>query len=405
MLGGSLLAGGAIGYVALADAGYQFPGSDSIRLGIDRHALSSFRSAPSQADIQAQAAKFARAAVARLAKEQRTDGWFGTGEAPLWADPWTTAQTTAGALAGELPESAVIGARALDALYSDRTLQRDIRVERGEAKLGWMHGWAPYVLVEPSLWVGASVARRSTHKSVTPTERRELARQWAYLDAVWTNYRMGGAWNSFAQQVDPNAHSLYASALALQVLADACSAGLEFRDVPVRRVAKQTTEWFWRNQVTRQAEAGWPIAFDDDAGPSLVFSVFVTAGLLRVEQACGQLIDAPHTALLRTVLARGALLPSSADTKLNLPMFYTDHHGRAIATHEGESIGVSLFPWLLQGMAMWGKRLQTRGGPMEDLVATRRQLARMLADLPLALDPKTEFYVLGETLYAIAQLR
>jgi len=64
MLGGSLLAGGAIGYVALADAGYQFPGSDSIRLGIDRHALSSFRSAPSQADIQAQAAKFARAAVA-----------------------------------------------------------------------------------------------------------------------------------------------------------------------------------------------------------------------------------------------------------------------------------------------------------------------------------------------------
>lgn len=390
-------------WLALVDLGYAVAGGEGARHVIDNNELTLFRRPMSREQVRArvQSMRQRESALLRLG-EYGTAGWWAGDD---FMDPWTTAQSASGLLRGGDEADFAAGMRALAALFSPAARKRDVLVERGERRLGWMHGYKPYVMGQVGVWVGIGVAEALGRPSLSERDEKTLREYWSYLQLVFREYRPPngkGGWNSFPSQQNPSAHDAYTSGLALQLVAAACEAKLGWGHGDVHTVARGTVDWLVSAMVPANAGLGfgWKPYIDTGvrAGPSL--TVFIVAGMLRLERSCG--IQFPEELIPGTrKLLREAVLNPKADSTVILDIDYTLDTRTRVG--EGETINVQMSPWVIQAENAWSEHLEKQGAKRAEIVEARRAVGKLMDEFVPHEDPNAErYFVIGEDVYVFS---
>jgi TIR domain len=396
---GLVLAAGPL-YVGAVDGGLNLPSSDVLRRLLDRHELSLFRPIPSETDVRRAASAVRSQLLPVLWSFQLPDGWIQQSapgmHAPELVDPWTTAQVlyaAAGAL--ELSTADLDRTlRGLDAMFASDTVPREIRIERGSRKLGWIHGYSRHHLAEPSLWTGAAVARTMQRSDLRGTEiRARLESYFRYVEEVADTYLVSekvGGWNSFPDQVDRDEHSNYATALGLLMLLEARRADVPWKGSSERRDRLIATVSRWLQSQFRAGEGslsspGWDASpgGEDPNVPGLTLQI--SALLLQAEEEVGVRIE-PEVlkaipATLHSAAQYSAAQSDWVETRGVYTTRYIDLQGVKTGREEKETISFLTHPWLTAGYAAWIRRCERTAAPREEVVRSRRNLGELLEKL------------------------
>lgn len=394
---GLVLSAGLL-YVGGADAGLDLPSSDSVRRLLDRHELSLFRPMPSETDVRKTASEVRSQLLPLLWSFQRPDGWIQQAaqgpHAPDAVDPWTTAQVLyAAASALELSAADLDRAlRGLDAMFAPDTVPRNIRIERGSRKLGWIHGYSRHQLVEPSLWTGVAVARTLQRSDLRGADvRARLSGYFRYIEEVADTYLLSeevGGWNSFPDQVDRDEHSTYATALGLLMLLEARRADVPWKGSPERRDRLIATGARWLQSKFRAGQGalggpGWEASTggEDPNVPGLTLQI--SALLLQAEEEVGVRIEPEVLKAIPATLHRWAETARLGEGEMRgvYTTSYTDLQGMKTGREEKETISFLTHPWLTAGYAAWIRRCERTASPHEEVVRSRRNLGRLVEAL------------------------
>jgi hypothetical protein len=211
-----------IGWLAVADAGLNLPGGESIRKSLDRHEASFFRPVPPDAEIRRKATGLRRELLDIMLESQASDGWMNATLKPgekMIRDVWTQGHTASSVLQAPdaTREDRLKAARMLKSAFQDSP-----PIEDNGVKLGWLSHEADVdTIAEPTLWMSVAYASVLRYPELLDEEEAQITRQrFSYVQATLESYRPddSGGWNMFPRQKDSTLYSTYSSSLALLAL-------------------------------------------------------------------------------------------------------------------------------------------------------------------------------------------
>ncbi len=398
-----------MGYVAFADAGGNLPGGQFVRDRLDRYELSFFRSFPDENAVRASTTasraslkeRLLQGAVAgALLANERYSAWeIAQVAASIYRDP----EATAAEVSALVP--------VVDFLF-----RPDVLVSPGGTPIGWSPSPTyGYAQAEPTLWVIMALSAALSREPALPAPVRQR-----YLDYLRVAQRAadsfypltGGGWNTVERQDPPNAHSVYATTLALHALvqtrrvqncwADDCSR-LDF-------LIQQTADWLVRAFESGDGPSGWRRRLDDDKAPDEALSLVTFGAIAAARLAIG--VNLPENLRRSAIKAMTAMssrsyTPNAPDLRYEIS--FTDHLGKA---HRSEvtTVRVLWFPWVIEAIENWLRLAVKDNEPQEVIQALRRSRAHFLVDesksmLADALSPRGPHFVASEVYYGLNSVR
>ena len=407
-------------YVFLSDAGAPLPGAQAIRRLLDRYEIAWSRPVHGAADVQATAGRLRSALVSELLDRWRQRAWdFPVFDVPnpskTLLDVWLASQSATGALR---PGTAAARQSAADmtAIF-DGAFLPGVPIETGGQLRGWRTGhYLPSgnqiigsgTASGAGFWLAAGLAVTLARDDlVSETERpRALARLAQAQAVVDSHYGNDGGWNFFPNQFEPEAHSTYASLLALLALLETRAAGLPWNGSLERRdmLLQSTAAWLIGRFDERSNPRGWRGAPTDTGAPVDGLTLQAYAELLRAEAEAG--IQLPDGIVDAIAVQVPALVERPADYPIvNKTYFRPYRRADGLVMDGQESIYYGWHPWAIETSSWWIRRLERSGAPREDLVAARRALGYLIVDLgdeivDGILDGVA--YPIAETAYALA---
>ena len=321
-----IMAAAGLTYIAAADDGVQVPGGPSIRLILDRYAVSVFRPAHSMGEI-VNAASLARdALIDRVHREWAEGAWVYNNSTRIKGpkiaiSPWVSSQAVCAVFRAI---SAGADLRdfwdVLNAPFADGS---PIVAENGE-KLGWLVGDAEYPRATPALWTLAAVAAGFRHaRQLDDDGRRLLLSRLQYTEEVARLYQPvpGAGWNALPHQHDPTQHTIDTTALALLAMLEVRRANLAWDSDPMRLdfMIADTIMWLISQFDDKSKPPGWHIHLNDtgiantgEISDGLTLQIY--SELLRAEEVAD--ITIPQVVL--------EAIPRHIDSLLGRPANYVD---------------------------------------------------------------------------------
>ena len=407
-------------YVFLSDAGAPLPGATPIRRLLDRYEISWSRPVHGTSDVQATAVRLRSALVGELLDRWRQRAWHFpvfdvTSTSKTLPDVWLASQSATGALR---PGTAATRQSAADmtAIFDEAFLP-DVPIETGGQPRGWRIGhYLPSgnqiigsgTASGAGFWLTAGLAVTLARGDlVSETERPgALARLTQAQAVVDTCYGNDGGWNFFPDQFEPEAHSTYASLLALLALLETRAAGLPWNGSLEKRdmLLQSTAAWLIARFDERSNPRGWRGSPTDTGIPVDGLTLQAYAELLRAEAEAG--IQLPDGIVDAIAVQVPALVERPADYPIvNKTYFRPYRRADGLVMDGQESMYYAWHPWAIEMSSWWIRRLERNQAPREELVTARRALGHLVVDLG---DEIVEgmldgvAYPIAETAYALA---
>lgn len=363
------LAGAALLYVGMADAGLGVPGGEALRRRIDRHEGTLFRPVRTDAETAAAAASLRERLVRDLRAIRSDTGLFPTKLQPGGSiDVWSSAQTLAAL--GRAGEDGPVLAKGVDGLFAD--LGED--------------GWRQRPNEPPQgailMWV-TTAAAAARHDGVRRC--RDLMRRHAGT---------GGGWSMFPENREPP-WDTYTTALALQALLALHDAGTDEREA-IRATADALIGCYDAAGGT----PGWR-RYPDDTLPDIYDGMTLQIGslLLRAET----LADVRIPGTLMQNMTRHLI--ACGDRGLDFPVTKAEFEYVLKDRSESEAVGFLWHPWAIENAALWLRRAQRVGAAREDIVGVRRALGHLVVDLGPAAANQSHTFAAAELLYCLGEVR
>lgn len=415
-----------VGYVALCDAGLQLPGGQAVRRLLDAQGLVWLRPVHADADVRAAAAVQRESLRRAILANAHPQGWLYASFAPASGSAEDLAEREA---ENRRPDVWSLS-QACYALLSDPGLSA---AEYRERVRGWLDvpfapgvaveaegrlwGWRPspdraYSEAEPTLWTVAALARALRRSDLHEGgERALLERRLAAAQEAALVFRPldTGAWNIFPRQVQAGRHSPYATVVALLALLEVRAAGapwggsVEERD----RLLASTAAFLAGTFEPGASPPGWRRTADPSDKVSAGLTMQALATLLRAEAEAGVALPDALREAVPGLLVERAEAHATDDYDMGefkvlfLPPGATEPESRS------EGINFLSHPWAIECAARYLARAERRGADPADVVAVRRALGVLVADMgPAAVEKALGgfVFVASETLLGLSRL-
>jgi hypothetical protein len=327
------------------------------------------------------------------------------------SDAWTTGQilaalfrdraTTARDLAAILP----LFEAALRSAPSDAADARNLLNPKDGA---WNAGRA-----ESAIWMMLALTDAiGRGPELPPDAAASLAHMLAATQSVAEAFSPSGdgGWNVGARQTNPGDHFIYTTAIALHMLLQTRSAGLQWlgsKDKLDRMIA-DTSAWLVRNFVPDVGQRGWRRTLDDDKAPDAAITLTVYSALGRSCAEAGTELPAQirEAALeFQSELRHRTYDAVDPDIRRDVQIVGPDGQNQVRIT----TTRVIWYPFALQGLVSWRQCAGKNHLPPETLTALDRSMGHLLGDLSqqmIADVTRTEapIFVLGETDYGLGSV-
>jgi hypothetical protein len=206
-------------------------------------------------------------------------------------------------------------------------------------------------------------------------------------------------------QVNPERHFIYTTAMALHMLleARAADAGWQGSRERLNRMIADTANWLVAGFDAEAATPGWRRSRDDDKEPDSGITLLAYSALGR---ACATSdFDVPESLLQAALRAQTALQfrsYESADPDIRFDVRLGGENARTEVT----TTRMIWYPWAVEGLVNWRRCAEKRNLPPENLRALDRSLGHllgavapdMLRDVTRAQKP---LFVAAETYYGL----
>jgi hypothetical protein len=374
-------------FLALADYGATFPGTQTGRDWIDSYHISVFRPYHPIKEIQAKAQKMRSDLLGFVLHRRDADGWIRSQAKPGGHDYWTQAQALC--LSMDIPESVNLErpmlARSYAALFSVTG-----RVVTNGTYYGWMPDvGAGYTRSEPVLWAECALALASEAawlRQAAPNLREWLAYSDASLRAYSPAVTGTGGWDIFPNQIDPHENGVYISGLALFMLTHKHAAAGSLPGMWTdgdKRLAIQTEQWLIGQYVKSPAQSvppGFP-GWRDGTGRQPVspaLTLWLYAVLLQAEEEFGMTLPGEMLTNIRTHLENGLVSIGTTDsTKTRYKISFRNQAG--VYSNDERITEFPAFPWALACCAQWLRRERLHHSAGASPLVSRR-LASLVMD-------------------------
>lgn len=364
----------ALMFVGLSDAGLNLPGAESARVRLDRAGVSLFRRVAGQSEIAETSARMRNELIVMMRDRHRDIGLYSWGpKKENEAEAWSSAQVLAALL--RTPETTPSEWPSLR-LTVDRLFSEPYFVQAQGRPQGWLTRVGRPLNGNVVLWMVAALAQAAGRKDVVP----EADRPWVashYASAVLAAARLSplddGGWNMFASQDDPAIHNFYTSALALQALLIAHSAGLAWTDgeAPLGRLS-MTGRWLVEGFDGATEHPGWRREPQDKDVTLDGLTLQIYALLLQAE-ALGA-VELP--ADLLTHMTRH--LESLVERDRGFQAASAEFNVLMKGVEESEGINLLWYPWAIRAADLWLRRSDRVGAAPEDVRRVRRSLGHLI---------------------------
>src|SRR5256714_4980953 len=373
-------------YVAVADAGLNLPAARKLRTIIDRHNVSVFRPAHSNAEIHAAASAMRSELLEAVKHGQTPQGHIAAslksdGDKSL--EYWSNAQASSACLT--TPELSDGDAQQLLKAIAE-AFAAGATVEGIDGKkYGWIaHPKEMRTQAEPAIWTVTALANALRRPGLLTGDARDRAmKNLAYTQEVLKTYRPAdnGGWNMFPNQLEPQLNNVYTTTLALLALLETRKANLPWEGSIEKRnqLLAATAQWLADRYDDKAAEPGWHAASDTGQDTIDGLTLQIYGELLRAEAEAGFVVPARILNQVPDYLAR------CADRGLDFPNDsgefaapFTDHRGVQYVARE--ALGFLWYPWAINAAQLWLLRAERKGAPMEDQVRVRRALGHLIIE-------------------------
>ena len=402
------------GYVALADLGVSIIGGEHIRTVIDRFEASCFRAIPKDIPIRRSASETRRATSGVLLRVWSEGNHFVFDSPsrpghPKTLSVWGQSQALSGLL-----RSPDLTAEQLRALVKElsTTLDPEMLIQADGKKYGFLAGGV-YTQAEPTLWNGTAISMALNRPGLLVGEERKrfeerLAEVQDHLTIYWD--RSTGGWNTYPNQLRPEAHVTYTATLALLMLLELREANLPWKgDTALRdEMLNKTARWLITQWSSAADLPGWRGAADDEAPVSDGLTLQIYSELLRAEAHAGVTIPEPMLATIpRHLLSLG-------DRPLDFPSS-VGRFTRAFINHNGQPLDINpgvnylWHPWAVDSVRLWLERSQNQGGPPVQRTQMRRVLGYLVVNLGREFQVKVKThsvppFMASETMYVYSRI-
>lgn len=399
-----------LSYVGAVDAGAPFPLGDALRRQIDQHELSVFRHAPSEASLEATAAKLRGAILPAAVTDMEAPDLLRFTPDGHEGGTWDLGQFVAavGAAPEARGEDLERARRMIDGMF-----QAGRPIEADGIAFGWLHYRLTNPQAEASLWpiIGLSkLLARSGYLS--DGERQSEVDHLRYAERAANLYfKPGGGWDQLPRQQPPQPYALYTTLTGLDAMLSVRDAGESWPDDKgTDRLTEMTaaTVHYLLSTYDRSQEwrdhPGWHGTSDDDqVTPNEGLTLLAYTLLLRASSA-EQTGSPVWRAMLQDMGARIG--------KIRMQEFATDQdllRARYIGPDGVEKEAVfqwklERLPWTIAFANAWINYLERSHAPTADRVAARRVLRTLIADAGPVGQERHDFYR-AELLYRLDFIR
>src|SRR5262249_12898840 len=205
---------------------------------------------------------------------------------------------------------------------------------------GTAYGWPPHINVhytqaEPAFWMAAALARALARPGLlTESERAKVLENYTATQEIIRTYRpdhFTGGWHMVPHPQDPEAFTIYASALGLFALLEAKAANLPWEGSTAKRdeYLKKTADWLINELDPKMKPPGWDL--DNKAVDRVLEgqTLQIYALLLRAElEADIKLPAAMLEAIPHHLLQCCGRSVDSNDTSAYSSYLFRDHNGK-----------------------------------------------------------------------------
>ena len=402
----------SVAYVAVADAGLNVPGGESIRTRLDRQEASVLRPTRSNAEIRTAAALMRKDLLEALKGGQTAKGGIasnlkvgGTKTFEYWSNGQALTATFV------TPELSEADSRQLLKGFDEHFAAGSTIEGADGRKYGWIaHPKELRTQAEPAIWTAAALASALGRPGLLTGEAREHALQrLAYTQEVLKTYRPveNGGWNMF--QIRRSRYSIMCTRRRSPccVARDAQSespweGSTERRD----QLLRATAQWLADQYDDKASPPGWRAASETGTATIDGLTLQIYGELLRAEAEAG------FTLPPRILNQMPDYLAKCAERNFNFPSdsgefaaFFTDHRGQQYVARE--ALGFLWYPWAISAAQSWLLRAERVGEPVEQQVRVRRALGHLVNGLGNEAVKKYQSewtFQAAETLYGLSSI-
>ena len=378
------LAGAALIYTAVADAGLNLPFGETIRVCLDRHEVSVFRHAHSNAEIRKSAARL-RGELLVVFRDRLQDGWISAAPPNVshTAEIWAHSQALFAIY--KMPDRREAQREFLPAL--EVPFASSLEINEPHRRYRWIDlDGVEYDKSTPMLWIAATLgAALARPDLLDATQRESVVKHFEYVQGLLKEYHPtdSGGWNMLPSQKDPGKHHLYSTTLALLALLQAHEANVAWDGSAQRRdeLIKQTAQWLVDHFDPKGEPPGWRGISEDTLEIYDGLTIQIFAELLQTQQALPDFSIPP--AMLQEIQRQLALF---ARRDLSFPVNGGEFLAQYTRFDGKEGVGRRLikylwYPWVIDGSVRWLEYADKHQLPKEQRVQVRRTLGHLVVDL------------------------
>ena len=371
-------------YSAVADAGLNVPLGESIRTSLDRHELSVFRHAHTDAEIRKAAARL-RGELLQVFRERLKDNWISA--APPNVNPTSEIWAHAQALFAiyRMPDHREAQRQFLPAL--DAPFASKLEINEPHRRYRWIDlDGVEYDKSTPVLWIAATLGAVLAKPDLLEASQREtVLRHYEYVQEILKEYHptKSGGWNMLPAQKDPNKHHLYTTTLALLALLQAHEANLAWEGSAEQRdqLIRQTAQWLVDHFDPKGEPPGWRGTSEDTLEIYDGLTIQIFAELLETQKVLPDFSIPP--AMLKEIPRQLALF---ARRDLSFPVNGGEFLAQYTQFDGKEGVGRRLikylwYPWVIDCSVRWLELADKQQLPKEERVRVRRALGHLVVDL------------------------
>jgi len=410
--GAAALAAAAVGYAGLADNRNDVPFAPAIRTAIDAYDLSVFRRVVGDAQLRQKATALRGALVGMLAESgARTKySWIFDAHASAERDPWTAAQTSAGAFAASDVAPAQVAAfgRNLDLAFAPGQSQID---ERGRL-YGWKAVGSKTSTAEVTLWTVLALELELANAPLDPARRGVVMHELALAQSTADLFGPfpDGHFGEGPRQI--GGYSSYAAAMAYLALLAAREAHVGWNGSVARREAAIRSV---RGALLRHVGEGLNgYGWLPDDNPDAIGHTYeglddqIISAFLRDERTGGNAVPATIARAIPATMRALELRRFDVQYSSAILVYRClDANGKPVS--ESRLIEFNWYQWAVAAAAEWLQVLQhDPAARPDDVIEARRVLQRLVVDdgneMVRTIVPKHNVWVSAETAYALGSV-